>query len=262
MIYIRSTYSFPRSIPITVLLFLILSGNIYAQTEVVIDSLVTIDSISEEPVSTSISRFDKIISGVMPLPGIRRVPDSVVRKLQQEDVFWYANEEWAKPRIQQSKRKTFIEAEWFKTLMWMLIVGAFMAAIIWYLASTNFTMFRKKTAVFRNSKDEFESENIFEIHYDTEINKAVEEKNFRLATRLMFLQLLKHLSERNIIQYKQDRTNFDYLMQLSNTGFYRDFFRLTRNYEFAWYGKHDPGAEGFSIISNEFKNFNTKLHLS
>ena len=62
-----------------------------------------------------------------------------------------------------------------------------------------------------------ETENIFEINFQQEIDKAVQAGNYRLAVRLLFLRLLKNLAEKNIIQYQQDRTNFDYLMQLGNS---------------------------------------------
>jgi len=83
--------------------------------------------------------------------------------------------------------------------------------------------------------------------------------DYRLAIRLMFLRLLKQLSQKKIIEYKQERTNFDYLSQLHATGFYNDFFRLTRNYEYTWYGKFEVSGETFGIIKSEFENFDRKL---
>ena len=75
----------------------------------------------------------------------------------------------------------------------------------------------------------------------------------------MFLRILKNLSDKKIIQYKQDRTNFDYLLQLHSTKYYADFFRLTRNYEYSWYGQFDIEPEKFSIIKNDFENFDRNL---
>lgn len=76
-----------------------------------------------------------------------------------------------------------------------------------------------------------------------------------MAIRLMYLRLLKNLSERNIIQYKQDRTNLDYLMQLHPTRYYNGFFRITRNYEYSWYGEFPVSNEAYGIIKKEFDNF-------
>jgi hypothetical protein len=71
----------------------------------------------------------------------------------------------------------------------------------------------------------------------------------------MFLQLLKNLSEKNIIQYKHDRTNFDYLSQLYATRYYEDFFRITRHYEYSWYGQFEVSPKTYQVIKKEFEDF-------
>jgi len=75
----------------------------------------------------------------------------------------------------------------------------------------------------------------------------------------MFLRLLKDLSQKNIIQYAQGKTNFDYLMQLHPTKYYRDFFRITRNYEYSWYGQFDVTEDMYHIIQSDFSNFDRQL---
>ena len=79
-------------------------------------------------------------------------------------------------------------------------------------------MHRKTTGVAGMTED------IFAINYQKEIDKACSKGNYRLAIRLMFLRLLKDLSEKNIIQYTQDKTNFDYLIQLHPTRLLQRFF--------------------------------------
>ena len=192
----------------------------------------------------------------------RKVPDSVVKELQKLPQFWWANEPWDKEEAAAPQKQRVIDMQWFRTLMWVLVVSAFVGAVIWYLGSVSFNPFRRKPKVIRGEGEEYvETDNIFEINYGREINRALQNGNYRLATRLMYLQLLKNLAERNIIQYKPDRTNFDYLMQLYKTPHYKEFFSLTRSYEYAWYGKFDPGKDGFASINNDFESFNRKLQL-
>jgi hypothetical protein len=103
------------------------------------------------------------------------------------------------------------------------------------------------------------TDNIFGINYQREIDKAVRDKDFRLAIRLMFLRLLKQLADKNIIHYKQDRTNLEYLQQLYTTNYYKDFFQATRNYEYSWYGKFPVSEEAFNKIRNEFDRLDKVL---
>lgn len=138
--------------------------------------------------------------------------------------------------------------------MLVVIVVLFIGLLGWYLFQNNIIR-RKQRVAGEKEEATILEENIFEIDYQKEIEKAIRGLNYRLATRLLFLRLLKNLSQKNIIQYKQDRTNFDYLLQLSKGKYYNDFFRLTRNYEYAWYGKFEVSQEAFGVIKNEFEKF-------
>jgi len=189
---------------------------------------------------------------------LRHVPSSVVDSLKNDDAFWYANAKLKKKK-QESGTVTGTP-KWLKVSVWALIVGAFLAALVWYLVSSNIVIFAKsqKTIMPGNEDDEIE-ENIFRINYQREIEKAMTAENYRLAIRLMFLRLLRDLSNKNLIHYKPGKTNFDYLSQIFSTGYYHDFFRLTRHYEYVWYGKFDVGQEAFGAIKNDFENFDRKL---
>jgi len=98
------------------------------------------------------------------------------------------------------------------------------------------------------------------INYQLELDKAAASGNYRFGVRLLYLRLLRNLADRNIINYTQDRTNFDYLAQLQPTGYYTDFFRLTRHYEYSWYGQFPLEQDKFIIIRKEFENFDKRLY--
>lgn len=208
----------------------------------------------------------------------RTVPDSVLKQFREDRSFWYTRtdvqkgERTTQPRRQvqngrqvERQPRESVTTEpytpvsgqtWFQTLMWIIIIGGFAGAIIWYLANNNVGLFRKKEKKLVNPDEEGDiPENIFAINYQQEIDKAAAQGNYRLAIRLMYLRLLRNLSERNIIQYKQDKTNFDYLMQLQSTSYYRDFFRVTRHYEYSWYGEFNVSPDAYSIIRHEFDHF-------
>jgi hypothetical protein len=190
----------------------------------------------------------------------RFVPDSIRKKMQQDDDFWYANAEIKKPEYKKPDYKPLGQQQWFQTLLWLVIIGGFAAAIMWWLAGSNVGLFRRKNKLIPNTgEEELVTEDIFAINYQKEIDKAEAGGNYRLAIRLMFLRLLKEMAEKNIIQYKQDRTNLDYLLQLHPTGYYNNFFRITRNYEYSWYGKFDVGEDGYRIIQKDFNQFDNQL---
>ena len=187
---------------------------------------------------------------------LRQLPDSVMKRFREDNAFWYANEVFKKR--QPKEQANFISHPFFQTLLWIIIIGGFAAFLILYLYNSNVGLFRRSRVIMAEESDT-ETEDIFAINYQREIDKAVEMGNYRLAVRLMFLRLLKNLSDKNIIQYKQDNTNLDYLSQLYPGGMYADFFRLTRNYEYCWYGQFEIDKEKFVVIKKDFDNFDRKL---
>ena len=189
----------------------------------------------------------------------RRIPDSVISRLKAEDDFWYANKNLV--RVSPKKTKSLGDMKWFQTLLWILVIAGFIGFLGWYLAGNQVGIFRKKRLLINEEPEaELVPENIFVINYQKEIDKAVRESNFRLAIRLLFLRLLKQLSEKNIIQYQQDKTNLDYLHQLNNSGYYKDFFQATRNYEYSWYGQFPVSEEAYKLIRKEFDRFDRILN--
>jgi hypothetical protein len=192
----------------------------------------------------------------------RSVPVREVKKMQEDEDFWYAGKEIKKEKRNDEDGTTsvsWMEAGWVKTLLWLIVIGGFALAIILFLSESNIRLFRKKVSAVTDEKQDAETEDIFEINYRDRIDKAVREANYRLAVRLLFLQMLKTMAGKNIIQYKQDRTNFDYLLQLHSTKHYQDFFRLTKNYEYTWYGNFPVNDEVWQVIKNDFEIFNNKI---
>ena len=190
---------------------------------------------------------------------LRQVPRSIIDSLKKDDAFWYADHVFDK---KEAKEKKFGPAkpplQWMNMTTLLVIVVLFLGILSWYLLQNNIVG-RKQSIATGKINEDITGENIFDINYQKEIEKAVNAADYRLAIRLMFLRLLKRLSQKRIIEYKQERTNFDYLSQLYSTGYYNDFFRLTRNYEYTWYGKFNVNREAFGIIKTEFENFYHKL---
>jgi Domain of unknown function (DUF4129) len=225
----------------------------------------------------------------------RQVSDKAIKELKEDDAFWYANKnnstkkteatisEGEKgrngrttppPKVEENdnpeKYNTPDEPSaytplgqrgWFKTLMLIIAITGFAAIIGWYLASNNVGFFRKKDKKTDEAlADEEMPEDIFAINYQKEIDKAARDGNYRLAIRLQYLRLLKQMAERNIINYKQDKTNFDYLAEVHPTAHYNHFFRITRNYEYSWYGKFDVSNEAYRIISTDYDKLGNQIN--
>ncbi len=199
-----------------------------------------------------------------PVLNKRDIPDSYLRELKDQDAFWYADkiskkdskireQQAAEPYVPISKRT------WFQTLLWLLILGGFAGVITWFLAENRVGLFNKKSRETGVTSEDI-SEDIFAINYQKEIDKALQQGNYRLGVRLMFLRLLKNMAEKDIINYKQDKTNLDYLLELHPTAYYNNFFRVARNYEYSWYGQFDVNRDAYGIIKKDFDQLERLLY--
>lgn len=189
---------------------------------------------------------------------LKRVSDSALAGFMNDEAFWYANGLFKKKQPKQ--KKAFGGSPFFQTLLWLVIIGGFATFLVIYLHNSNAGLFRRSKTIRSIEEDAAETGNIFAINYNREIERAVQNSDYRLAVRLMYLRVLKELADRNMIQYKQDNTNFDYLLQLHPTPVYSDFHRLTRSYEYSWYGQFEIDREKFSTIKKDFEHFDKKLY--
>ncbi|MEO6149489.1 MAG: DUF4129 domain-containing protein [Mucilaginibacter sp.] len=102
-------------------------------------------------------------------------------------------------------------------------------------------------------------ENIHEIDFDSEIDNAVAQHNYRLAVRLLYLKCLKQLSDKDLIKWQIDKTNSAYYYELSNPA-HRDIFgSLTRRFEYVWYGDFGIDEHIFNDINRMFGQFKQQL---
>lgn len=102
--------------------------------------------------------------------------------------------------------------------------------------------------------DQLSPEALEEIDLEKLLQEALAQKNLRLAVRLFYIKLLKHLNRQGYIRWEKNKTNRDYADELSRAGFSRDFRKLMVAYEYVWYGNRTPSAEEFSALES---NFNT-----
>lgn len=211
------------------------------------------------------SRFSEQLYGDCTLVKQRHLPDGYTDKLKKDKNFWYADVAIKKKENKQTAAADrhyipFGQRTWVKTLLWLIIIGGFAAAVMWYLAGSEVGLFRKKQIPVAavDETDEM-PEDIFAINYQKEIDKATAKGDYRMAVRMMFLRLLKNLSDKNIINYKQDKTNLDYLVEMHASAYYSDFFKLTRHYEYSWYGKFDISQEAYHVMAHEYDQFDRNL---
>jgi hypothetical protein len=102
-------------------------------------------------------------------------------------------------------------------------------------------------------------ENIHQITFEEEIEKALNQRNYRLAIRLLYLSTLKQLNDAQLIQWQIEKTNSAYLRELTNAEQRQSFGVLTRQFEYVWYGDFPVDGPSFQNINTLFHDFKNML---
>ena len=139
-------------------------------------------------------------------------------------------------------------------LKYILIIAAIVLIVFLLLKNDIRALFYGKSASVSIDFKEFD-EDIHKINFDELIAVALSEKDFRRAVRLHFLKLLKELTDKNLISWKIDKTNNDYLMELANSKYTNHFKELAISYEYIWYGDFQLDETNFKITIEKFKLF-------
>ena len=141
---------------------------------------------------------------------------------------------------------------WTLAIIFILFVG-------YNVLFKNGIFTRKKRKSVPESGEELSAELDDFSKYDELILGAENANNFNLATRYLYLKTLKNLSEKEIIFFSPDKTNFDYLNEMRANNYFQEFQSLTRNYEYLWYGKGVIQGEKYQHLKEEFISFNKKV---
>lgn len=103
-------------------------------------------------------------------------------------------------------------------------------------------------------------ENIHELNFERAMEDALSSGDYRLAIRLEYLRTLKVLSNKDLIGWKPNRTNYSYVQELEKYPYQADFVQITRYFEFAWYGDFQVGKSEYQEMQSLSGSFFTKLN--
>lgn len=102
-------------------------------------------------------------------------------------------------------------------------------------------------------------ENIHEINFRAEIEKAISSGNYRLAVRLFYLHALKMMNDGQLINWQPDKTNQAYVAELTDPEKRKQFEELTTQFEYIWYGEFFIDKESFAEVRKDFDTFNRSV---
>ncbi|MBI5219447.1 MAG: hypothetical protein HY958_11005 [Bacteroidia bacterium] len=139
-------------------------------------------------------------------------------------------------------------------IRWLIMIAFLIFVILKIIKIKPQALFFRNRKTASLTADEF-IEDINKVDMDGLIAKETSCGNYRGAIRYMYLKLLKTLSENNIIEWTNHKTNSDYRVEITGTNHEKSFISLSVLYEFIWYGDFSVDSSLFEKINTEFNEF-------
>lgn len=162
------------------------------------------------------------------------------------------DKEKTRTKEQNNRENTVIHLGPFVWLFY-IILGAAIIYLVYILLNEGGTgLFARNKNQAIDPYDDITSENIEHADIHALIKNAETDKNYRLAIRYYYLLTLKTLSLKNHIKFEDDKTNTDYLNEISEKSFSEGFSYVSYLYNYIWYGKFHVEELQYSKAKDNF----------
>lgn len=103
------------------------------------------------------------------------------------------------------------------------------------------------------------TENVHNMDFDSLIASALKNKDYRLVVRFLYLKNLKLLTDKEIIEWKPNKTNYSYQHEIENTSLRSLFMETTLIFDYIWYGEIIPNETNFPVIYSRMESFSKTI---
>ncbi len=147
-----------------------------------------------------------------------------------------------------------------KILLWVLLIGILVTVLVYLLNNDLFGPNNRKlsntTTIDLDNIEQYLQESDLEKY----LRQALAQKEYKQAIRLYYLMLIKALSAKQHIEWRKEKTNRQYLYELSPQPTLQTSFReSTRIFERVWYGENAFEKTDFEQVEAVFKDFLAKI---
>jgi len=166
-----------------------------------------------------------------------------------------------KPAPKESR--SFWLGEAGKTVAYTIAILALIAFVVYLIFNMGKSNLKKdKIFAMVESSQATDAYNLAEMPLDELLAQAMDQKDYRMAIRLLYLNSLKLLMEKGFIQPSPEKTNLEYASELEGNVYQEEFLSTTKIFENIWYGESVIMPSEFQPLKNKFSNFQTHILLA
>lgn len=148
-----------------------------------------------------------------------------------------------------------------RAVMLVLLV-CLLTLIIWILVRIGLiehSVIQRSNKLNNTNGYDLDAENILGYDFDKLIAEAIQQKEYRLATRLSFLRNLKALSDKGIIKWDKKKTNNNYIYEITHEALRKNYMRNSLVFDYVWYGEFEIDEADFKVIYQQYEEFHKNV---
>ncbi len=143
-------------------------------------------------------------------------------------------------------------------IIYILMGGLFVFLLIrFFIGERMGALFAKKATSITDIN--LNEEHIENIDIDRLFQEALTAKEYRLAIRYQYLKTLKLLASKELISWDFDKTNTDYLNEISSIELKKAFKKVSYVYDYIWYGEFNIDETMYNTANLRFIKINSLL---
>ena len=153
--------------------------------------------------------------------------------------------------------------EFLSSTTGLVIMGIIVAGVVVFIAyrliSGEGKLFARDARQMKKNDGEVNEEDLLGSNWETKFQEAIRTNDIRMAIRYSYMLVLQMLQTRELISYRQDKTNIEYLRELEQGELSTYFRQMMRQYEFTWYGNYLPTPAAFQNYIQTYDSLKIKL---
>ena len=143
----------------------------------------------------------------------------------------------------------------WKVLLFILIAA--LVILILYFIFKNATPIDRKVIV--DVEDDWNPEVITKTELEIRLEAAMGREDYRECVRIYFTFILKELIRKSWINWKREKTNHHYVMEMAGKPNQLVFMECVRVYDLVWYGEYEIDEEVFEMLRPTLQDYYKSL---
>ncbi|MBM3184746.1 MAG: hypothetical protein FJZ67_00460 [Bacteroidetes bacterium] len=150
---------------------------------------------------------------------------------------------------------TKISQSTWKTILILLLFAAVITGLYFWLKKQN-----SNPKFVQEFDDDWNPEIITKSELDIRLENALINENYRECIRIYFTIILQLLIAQEIIKWKREKTNHEYLFEMKSGSIKKPFSDCIRIFDLVWYGEYELDKNRFEKIQMRFQTLLNDLN--